>query len=532
MQTSSSLGVSLVPIIGVLVHPDCFCGGFLFDFMSNRSFPLINESINCSEYYTPSLSNLLCLTPYIYCISIRLLLLINPTCHFSSTSSNLCNKNHPFTFSFPLGSRKMEAEEGSLEAHQIFFIIGATPAKFRVMIKGSSRVILWGYWFYLYKARLSVSSSLVLSTDENTIFTYDANPSNDSPALISLLLKLHTVKPFNRPSLMKTLSGIRSSQCRFSVCVSENVDGLFMVTFGCEGDKGSRLEGQPWHFAQSITIFVAPESSFPITPDNLHYVPFWLQVYDIPFMCKSHELARFIASKIGDLIEVDRDTIREGSRLYLRLRILLDKCDEILSKPLCPFTILLRGKEIIFDKSVPFQYPHRPAITLLDIPPVDLNIPAKGSLGPTIRFPSFLTNKSGIGSSSNPSTFSSYSTDSISVAHRTNLACCESMTEAFPTQINTPAPSCGGLALSSNTMELEAGALTGQSDPSVRGKGLASTAGVKRPSFQTHQAVNKEINREDKFTKTSSIIPQGFLTERSIIFKDTVVEQASPSFSF
>uniref|UniRef100_A0A803QPY7 Zinc knuckle CX2CX4HX4C domain-containing protein n=1 Tax=Cannabis sativa TaxID=3483 RepID=A0A803QPY7_CANSA len=388
----------------------------------------------------------------------------------------------------------------------------------------------------------SVSSSLVLSTDENTIFTHDANPSNDSPAPISLLLKLHIVKPFNRPSLMETLSGICSSQCRFHVCLSEHADGLFMVTFGCEGDKGRILEGQPWHFAQ---------------------------MYGIHFMCKSHELARFIASEVGDLIEVDRDTVREGVGPYLRLRILLDvnlpirsdinirfirmgrefikwldfcfycgrldhtkrychaflqKCDETLSEPLCPFTILLRGKEKISDKSVSFQYPHPPAITLLDIPPVDLNILARGSLGPTIRFPSFFTNqvtsgfhftpshqsvvvmiptplnpnvggmippfgRSGISSSSNPSSFTSYSTDFILVADRTNLACFESMRDAFPTQINTPAPSCGGLALGSNTMELEVGALTGQPDPSVKGKSLASASGVKRPSFQTHQAV-------------------------------------------
>uniref|UniRef100_A0A803PZX0 RNase H type-1 domain-containing protein n=1 Tax=Cannabis sativa TaxID=3483 RepID=A0A803PZX0_CANSA len=117
----------------------------------------------------------------------------------------------------------------------------------------------------------SISSSLVLATDENTIFTYDTNPSNDTPAPISLLLKLHTVKPFNRLSLMKTLLGIWSSQCRFPVRVSKHVD-----------------------------------------------------VYGIPFMCKSHKLARFIASKIGDLIEVDRDTVREGTGPYLMLRILLD----------------------------------------------------------------------------------------------------------------------------------------------------------------------------------------------------------------
>uniref|UniRef100_A0A803QQA5 DUF4283 domain-containing protein n=1 Tax=Cannabis sativa TaxID=3483 RepID=A0A803QQA5_CANSA len=170
----------------------------------------------------------------------------------------------------------------------------------------------------------SVSNALSIPSDESTVFTYDVGCSSSTPVSISLLLKLHTIRPYNRPSLMKTLSGIWSSQCHFPVVMSEHADGLFLVTFGCEGDKGRVLEGQPWHFAQSITIFATPDSSFPLTPENLHYVPFWIQVYGIPFMCKSYDLARFIAMEIGDLIEVDKDTNREGTGPYLRIRVLLD----------------------------------------------------------------------------------------------------------------------------------------------------------------------------------------------------------------
>ncbi|KAM6577649.1 hypothetical protein CsatB_029486 [Cannabis sativa] len=187
-------------------------------------------------------------------------------------------------------------------------------------------------------------------------FLNNVNPTNDSPTPISLLLKLHTVKPFNFPSLMKALFGIWSSQCHFPVSVSEHVDGLFLVTFGCEGDKGRVLKGQSWHFAQSITIFAAPESSFPITPENLHYVPFWIQVYGIPFMCKSYELVRFIASEISDLIEVDKDTVKEGTRPYLRIRILLDVNLPIRKGMNIRF--IKRGRE--FVKWLDFKYERLP----------------------------------------------------------------------------------------------------------------------------------------------------------------------------
>uniref|UniRef100_A0A803Q7V1 DUF4283 domain-containing protein n=1 Tax=Cannabis sativa TaxID=3483 RepID=A0A803Q7V1_CANSA len=250
----------------------------------------------------------------------------------------------------------MEANVWVPEVNKSFIIIDATMVEARDVTRDSSRRHLRGLWFYIYIVRLrycfsypspcflvtfsmyvwvlfflkmdeflnTVSSALVFPPDENTIFTYDASSSTSSPATISLLLKLHTIRPYNHLSLMKTLSSIWSSQCRFPVSVTKHADGLFLITFGCDGDKGRILEGQPWHFAQSITIFAAPESSFPVTSENLHYVHFWIQAYGIPFMYKSYDLARFIASEIGDLIEVDKDTVKEGTSPYLRLRILLD----------------------------------------------------------------------------------------------------------------------------------------------------------------------------------------------------------------
>uniref|UniRef100_A0A803PE26 Zinc knuckle CX2CX4HX4C domain-containing protein n=1 Tax=Cannabis sativa TaxID=3483 RepID=A0A803PE26_CANSA len=417
----------------------------------------------------------------------------------------------------------------------------------------------------------TVSNTLVFPSDENNIFTYDASSSSSTPATISLLLKLHTIRPYNRPSLMKTLSGIWSSQCRFPVSVTEHADGLFLVTFGCEGDKGRILEGQPWHFAQSITIFAAPESSFPITPDTLHYVPFWIQVYGIPFMCKSFDLARFIATEVGDLIEVDKDTVKEGTGPYLRLRILLDvnlpirrgmnirfirmgrefvkwidfkyerhpdfcffcgkldhtkrychfylqKCDESQSEPPCPYTILLRGKEKIVDKSMPFQYPHPPAITVVDHAPVNLNLPTRNFLDNIISFPSFLaaTGISGpnflspytsstvmiptplnpnsahvfpaghnpFGShSSRLSAFTSYSTYSLVIA---TTACTDVVASVV---MGNSIHSTVEAVSASPAAVVEAQAEAGQPDSLVRGKGLASTSGVKRPSFTPQQVI-------------------------------------------
>ncbi|XP_060958534.1 uncharacterized protein LOC133030196 [Cannabis sativa] len=502
----------------------------------------------------------------------------------------------------------MGAEAWVYEDFNSLIIIIPHQVKARDVTRCDSRRRLRGFWFFLYIVRLryglwhssftfsilwsacyhsgcvcfvlafsmddflnTVSNTLVFPSDENTIFTYDASSSSSTPATISLLLKLHTIRPYNRPSLMKTLSGIWSSQCRFPVSVTEHADGLFLVTFGCEGDKGRILEGQPWHFAQSVTIFAAPESSFPITPDTLHYVPFWVQVYGIPFMCKSFDLARFIASEVGDLIEVDKDTVKEGTGPYLRLRILLDvnlpirrgmnirfirmgreivkwidfkyerfpdfcffcgkldhtkrychfylqKCDDSQTEPLCPYNILLRGKEKIVDKAMPFQYPHPPAITVVDHAPVSLTLPTRNFLDNIISFPSFLAGAGNSGSgflspytsstvmmptplnpNSNhafhtglnpfgchplrPSAFTSYSTDSLVVATTVGTTVMHSGDMSTSTTPAAEVVSASPVEAVGTSTEV------GQPDSLVRGKGLASASGVKRPSFQPQQVV-------------------------------------------
>uniref|UniRef100_A0A803Q8N6 Zinc knuckle CX2CX4HX4C domain-containing protein n=1 Tax=Cannabis sativa TaxID=3483 RepID=A0A803Q8N6_CANSA len=225
---------------------------------------------------------------------------------------------------------------------------------------------------------------LTLTTDEHLVYTLDDLPS-ETPNEITLLLKLCTVKHFSRLSLIKTLSQVWTSQCRFPVVVSEHSEGLFLVTFGCEGDKRRILDAQPWHFSQSLTIFAAPDSSFPITPDQLHYVPFWIQIYGIPFRCKSYELAKLIATGVGDLIQVDSTTVKDGTGPYLRVRFLLD-----VNKPIrrgIHIRFLKMGREFTkwldfkyerlsdfcfycgkaSEKPLPFQYPHAPTITIADV---------------------------------------------------------------------------------------------------------------------------------------------------------------------
>uniref|UniRef100_A0A803PAT1 Zinc knuckle CX2CX4HX4C domain-containing protein n=1 Tax=Cannabis sativa TaxID=3483 RepID=A0A803PAT1_CANSA len=406
----------------------------------------------------------------------------------------------------------------------------------------------------------SLSSStvppLMLTPDENMVYTMTEIQDDTSPD-ISLLLKLCTVKHFNRASLIKTLAPIWTSQCRFPVTISEHSDGLFLVTFLCEGDKRRILDGQPWHFAQSLTIFAAPDTSFPITPDQMHYVPFWMQVYGIPFRCKSYDLAKLIATGVGDLIQVDNTTLKDGTGPYLRARYLLDvnkpirrginicfikmgreftkwldfkyerlpnfcfycgkldhtkkychaylqKCDESIVPPHCPYDRLLCGKEKLSEKPLPFEYPHAPAITIADLDITDFpheGQPSNSFLAHSVGFTSLLNSQ--MASLSNLSAHGRSSSVMIPTPMNPNLYVSQPVVTDSTIVSDTPASVTPDMIHAAHSLaaampSLGLGHAEGvsqaaveealQPDLQVKGKGLACASGVKRPCFQPFQA--------------------------------------------
>uniref|UniRef100_A0A803PB79 Reverse transcriptase domain-containing protein n=1 Tax=Cannabis sativa TaxID=3483 RepID=A0A803PB79_CANSA len=284
------------------------------------------------------------------------------------------------------------------------------------------------------------------------------------------------------------------SQCRFPVVVSDHSEGLFLVTFGCEGDKRRILDGQPWHFAQSLTIFVAPDSSFPITPDQLHYVPFWVQIYGIPFRCKSFELAKLIATGVGDLIQVDSTTVKDGTGPYLRVR--WPSCESFFFNYFMGFTPLLNSHMALVSY---LSAPRNSASVMIPTPVNPNQGLVCGFFNPvSVPTPSTIVSTSpsmsndGLVGQEGPSSlspmyapgFSSVSTDSIIVSanhsdsHSDFGNASRSLADALPSLVLSRS------TLAAPVFQAEAP----RQDPTVKGKGLACASGVKRPCFQPSQA--------------------------------------------
>ncbi|XP_062112044.1 uncharacterized protein LOC133823369 [Humulus lupulus] len=52
--------------------------------------------------------------------------------------------------------------------------------------------------------------------------------------------------------------------------------------------------------------------------------PFWVQVFRLPFLSKSESWAKSEGHLLGDYIEVDKDSLFEGWRPFMRIRVAID----------------------------------------------------------------------------------------------------------------------------------------------------------------------------------------------------------------
>uniref|UniRef100_A0A803QDA7 Reverse transcriptase domain-containing protein n=1 Tax=Cannabis sativa TaxID=3483 RepID=A0A803QDA7_CANSA len=192
---------------------------------------------------------------------------------------------------------------------------------------------------YLPMANLPTSQSTHLTPEEALVHDFDHVSLHPEPQTHSfcLVVKILSPKTLKIDWIQKAMNEAWVARCPFTF--SEYHSGLFLVQFGCEGDRRRVMEGQPWNFDRSLMIFAIPDGFDTILPSQLRYIPLWVQVHFIPFGSRSYGLAQFVADAIGDLIEVHLISVYDSVTPFMRVRVLLDT-----TKP------LHRGMNVRFRK--------------------------------------------------------------------------------------------------------------------------------------------------------------------------------------
>ncbi|XP_030479185.1 uncharacterized protein LOC115696423 [Cannabis sativa] len=192
--------------------------------------------------------------------------------------------------------------------------------------------------------------SLNLTLDEALVHDFDhvSIHFETQPQSFCLVVKVLTPKPIKPKWICKAMKDAWVACLPFTF--SKYHFGLFLATFGCEGDRRRVVERQPWHFDRALMLFAIPDGFDTILPSQLRYIPPWMQVHFIPFGNRSHGLAHFVADTIGDLIEVYLPSLYDSITPFMRIRVLLDT-----TKPLCK-GMNVHFRNLSLTKWLKFQY--------------------------------------------------------------------------------------------------------------------------------------------------------------------------------
>ncbi|TXG59766.1 hypothetical protein EZV62_014339 [Acer yangbiense] len=81
--------------------------------------------------------------------------------------------------------------------------------------------------------------------------------------------------------------------------------GIFLHSIRNELDLNRVLAGCPWSFDGALIAMEKPVGKGTLDSLSFNLADFWVQIYQIPLLCMTKEIGRFLGNMIGQVLEVD-----------------------------------------------------------------------------------------------------------------------------------------------------------------------------------------------------------------------------------
>ncbi|KAL8457682.1 hypothetical protein ACS0TY_035523 [Phlomoides rotata] len=185
------------------------------------------------------------------------------------------------------------------------------------------------------------------------IVVLEEDPQNcTTVASLCIVGHVLTRKSFNAFGFLETMKRAMNPSKGFTI--KEIGPNLFSFKFRSVGDLLEIRKREPWHFEKNLLMLKTLETDEQPSKASFSSANFWIRIYDLPLSAISENNIRSIASRAGEVLEIDPLSL-EGLSRSIRVRIRLD-----VTKPLKQgMTVARKNDSPVW---VPFKYERLPSL--------------------------------------------------------------------------------------------------------------------------------------------------------------------------
>ncbi|XP_021775621.1 uncharacterized protein LOC110739484 [Chenopodium quinoa] len=181
-------------------------------------------------------------------------------------------------------------------------------------------------------------ASLKINSEEEEVIDIGEIETNGEELRVSLMLigRLLTDRGINVEAFKRTITQSWALKGRVIIrCIGRGKPLWFQFLHW--KDKERVMMGRPWCFEHNLLILNEISRGEQSRDVNLNFSPFWVRIKDLSFDCRTNSHVNMIASKLGDVIEIEEDSVAICKSR--RVKVMLD-----VQKPLKRYQTL-RTKE-------------------------------------------------------------------------------------------------------------------------------------------------------------------------------------------
>ncbi|KAL8457671.1 hypothetical protein ACS0TY_035514 [Phlomoides rotata] len=138
---------------------------------------------------------------------------------------------------------------------------------------------------------------------------------------LCLIGKVLTGKPFNAFGFLEAMKRAMNPSKGFTA--KEIGPNLFSFNFKSHDDLMEVKRREPWHFEKSLVILKEIEKGEQPSVVSFRKTNMWIMLYDLPMAARSTKYIQSIASRCGEVVEIDKDSTKGFGR-SIRVKELLN----------------------------------------------------------------------------------------------------------------------------------------------------------------------------------------------------------------